>query len=114
VLFVGDEVTGIVDLGAMRVETVAADVARLVGSLCGADRQAWRAAIDAYEAVRRLTDNERRLIPVLDVSQILLAGINWIEWVYTERRYFPDPAAVEKRITDIHERLVATLNADKY
>jgi hypothetical protein len=48
------------------------------------------------------------------VSQILLAGINWIEWVYTEWRYFPDPAAVEKRITDIHERLVATLNADKY
>jgi Ser/Thr protein kinase RdoA (MazF antagonist) len=112
VLFVGDAVSGIVDLGAMRVETVAADVARLVGSLCGADQEAWRAAIEAYDTVRPLTDDERRLIPILHRSQTLLAGINWIEWVYIEQRRFADPAAVERRITDIHERLIASINAD--
>jgi homoserine kinase type II len=109
VLFVGDDVTGIVDLGAMRVETVAADVARLAGSLCGANQQDWAAAVNAYEAVRPLTDAERTLIPVLDRSQTLLAGINWIEWVYVERRCFADPVAVEKRITDIHSRLAASI-----
>src|SRR5690606_33971928 len=39
VLFTGDEVTGIVDFGAMRNETPAIDVARLLRSLVGADAQ---------------------------------------------------------------------------
>jgi Ser/Thr protein kinase RdoA (MazF antagonist) len=33
VLFVGDQVTGIIDFGAMRIESVAGDIARLLGSL---------------------------------------------------------------------------------
>ena len=49
VLFEGDSVSGLIDFGAMRVESVAGDVARLMGSLAGDDSAARRTAIEAYK-----------------------------------------------------------------
>ena len=50
VLFTGDEVTGIIDFGAMDIDTPATDVARLLGSLVGDDEAGWRTASSAYSA----------------------------------------------------------------
>ena len=41
VLFTGERVTGLVDFGALRPESVAGDVALLVGSLAGDDAAGW-------------------------------------------------------------------------
>jgi homoserine kinase type II len=105
VLFTGDEVTGIVDLGSMRVESVAADVARLLGSLCGNDSAGWRVGLAAYEQVRPLSAAECALLEAFDRSQLLLAGINWVEWVFAGGRTFPDPEALVKRMEHILARL---------
>ncbi|MBL9123162.1 MAG: phosphotransferase [Planctomycetaceae bacterium] len=105
VLYEGDVVTGLVDFGAMRVESVSGDIARLTGSLVGSDANSWRTALDAYEAIRPLDDRERQLLGVFDVSGLLLGGANWIDWIYRQGREFRDFEAVRSRLDAIVVRL---------
>jgi homoserine kinase type II len=105
VLFEGDRVSGIIDIGAMRMDTVSTDIARLLGSLCGNDRDGWTNGLRAYEAIRPLIEPERMLIATFDRSQMMLAGVNWVEWVFVECRAFTDPAAVVQRMEHILSRL---------
>jgi homoserine kinase type II len=107
VLFTGDCVTGLIDFGAMRVESVAADVARLLGSLAGDDRSLWQVGLAAYCSIRPLSEDERTLVGVLDQSGVVLAVLNWLEWLYRQRRQFPDPRAVARRFNDLLPRLKA-------
>ncbi len=106
VLFEENVVTGIVDFGAMRVESPAGDVARLLGSLCGQDRAgAWAAGIAAYETVRPIAVSELKLLNVFENSTNVLSGVNWIKWVAIEGRQFNDPTAVYKRMEEIARAL---------
>lgn len=85
-LFEGDTLRGLVDFGAMGVDSVATDLARLAEDWLGADPEATRRGLSAYEAVRPLDATERRLIEPLTRSGALLAGANWIRWGLIERR----------------------------
>jgi homoserine kinase type II len=105
VLFENDRVTGIVDFGAMRVESVAADVARLLGSLAGDDPAQWQVGLAAYEQVRKLSDDESRLVLAFDRSTVLLGGLQWLEWIFLEGREFPEYRAVMARIDEFTNRL---------
>lgn len=107
VLFEGDRVSGIVDFGAARIDNVAGDVARLLGSFSNSEDDAvvWREGLAAYESIRPLSADERHLVGVFDRSGTLLAGINWLEWIFVERRIFTDPAAVCGRLGGIIARL---------
>jgi Ser/Thr protein kinase RdoA (MazF antagonist) len=105
VLFEGERVSGIVDFGAMRPENVAADVARLLGSLAGDDVSDWQRGLAAYQAVRRLTDNEQTLLAIFDRSSVLLGGLQWLQWIYVECREFHDPAAVQSRLDEFIARM---------
>jgi len=98
VLFVGSEVSGLVDFGAMRPESVAADVARLLGSLAGDDLEAWETGLDAYQHIAPLTDVELKLITAFDRSNALMAGLQWLEWIYVEGRSFANRTGVLKRV----------------
>jgi Ser/Thr protein kinase RdoA (MazF antagonist) len=82
VLFTGDQVTGIIDFGAARYGSPSADIARLLGSMVGDDRQRWRLGIEAYESVRPLTNDERDAIGFFDSSGIVLSTANWVRWLY--------------------------------
>ena len=75
VLFQEDYVSGVVDFGAMRVDNVACDVARLLGSFSQGGAGVWHEGLAAYEAVRPLSADERQLLEVFDRSTTLLAGI---------------------------------------
>lgn len=107
VLFTQHRVTGLVDPSACRRDTVAADLSRLLGSLLGDDRAEWEFAIACYQQHRRLTENERQLIPILDRSGVLLSATNWI------RRHYLDgvdcnTAAVLARLGELVARLERT------
>ena len=106
VLFQGSEVTGLIDFGAMEVDSVSADVARLMGSLVGDDARRWGVGLEAYAAVRGLSDDELRLMKAFDVSTILMAGLNWLDWIYRQRRQFSDPQAVLRRVDEILHRVI--------
>jgi hypothetical protein len=108
VLFEGDQVSGIIDVGSMRVDTVAADIARLLGSFCGNDHDGWTIGLRAYESVRPISEPERVLVETFDRSQMMLAGVNWVKWVFVERRTFGDPADVVERMEHILSRLRKT------
>ena len=56
VLLTGDEVTGIIDFGSMKIDHVAVDLARLLGSLVPGDVDAWTAGLEAYRRVDGVLD----------------------------------------------------------
>ena len=110
VLFEGNRVTGLVDFGAMRHDSCAGDIARLIGSLAGDDKQLWAVGIDAFRQVFPLGDSERHLARVYDASGVLLSGMNWLEWIFVDGRQFGDRAAVMSRFEEIADRLAVLAN----
>ena len=104
VLFTGEEVTGIIDFGAMDIDTPATDVARLLGSLVGDDEADWRAGVSAYSESRPLSTGEQQAAKALDTSSIILAGCNWIQWICFEGRQFEDRTRVIERFRQIVAR----------
>ena len=104
-LFDGDQVTGLVDFGALRVESPAGDIARLLGSLAGDDVATWQAGIGAYVDRRQLSESERILIPVFDSSSVLLSGMNWLQWVYVDGRVFEQREVITDRLDALILRL---------
>jgi Ser/Thr protein kinase RdoA (MazF antagonist) len=111
VLFEGNRVSGIIDFGALRMATVAGDVARLLGSMAGDDLLAWQQGLAAYRALRPLSDDESVLVQVFDESAMLLAGFNWLEWIVIAQRQFENPAEVIRRLTTIVGRLEILANS---
>ena len=107
-LFTGDMVTGLIDFGSMGLESVACDVARLLGSLAGSSPRLWRVGMDAYCRIRGLSSVELGLVPALDASAVLLGALNWAAWVMLEKRGFEDPLAVLRRMDLLIGRLEAT------
>lgn len=105
VFFEADRVTGIVDFGSMHVECVAGDIARLLGSLVADSPEGWAMGLAAYQSVRPLLPDEERLIGVFDRSTVLLSGLNWLDWLFREKRQFGDLGAVKRRIDEIADRL---------
>jgi Ser/Thr protein kinase RdoA (MazF antagonist) len=104
VLFTGDAVTGIVDFGATDIDSPACDIARLLGSLAGDDANAWQKGLATYSAVRQLSVHELHAVTALDLSGTLLAGCNWIRWIYIEGRKFENPTQVMSRFRTIVAR----------
>ncbi len=105
VLFTGDRVSGLIDFGAMKNDSVAADLSRLLGSLAGDDVRGWQHGMEAYQRVCQLSQQEFQLIGTLDSSTILLSGMNWLRWMYVENREFDDIAKITLRLRDIAARL---------
>jgi Ser/Thr protein kinase RdoA (MazF antagonist) len=95
-LFEGDRLSGLVDYGAMGVDSVAGDLARLLGEWLDGDPAARRTAIDSYERLRPLDPAEASLIRLFESSTALLIGERWVRWKYIEGRPFDDPNAFAK------------------
>lgn len=103
VLFTRDTVTGLVDFGAVDIDAPVTDIARLLGSLVR-DPSDWKAGLVAYSAIRPLTIDEQRAIPALDAAGNLLAGCNWLRWIYVEGRIFPTARQIAERFRKIVDR----------
>ncbi|MFQ5730818.1 MAG: phosphotransferase enzyme family protein [Planctomycetaceae bacterium] len=103
-LFTDDAVTGLIDPAACRTESVAADLARLLGSLVGNDDAARQSALRDYGERRVLLPAELQLLPILDRSAILLSGMTWLDRYYLQRREFLDADAVYGRLAHIVSR----------
>jgi homoserine kinase type II len=98
VLFEGDAVTGLIDYGAVKIDHVAVDLARLLGSLVGASRDAWSIGLQAYRRLRPLADDEEQLAHVLEESGNTVAAANWLMWLYRDGRAFEDRAGAARRL----------------
>jgi homoserine kinase type II len=97
-LFDGERLSGLVDFGAMGIETVAADLARLIGEWLEGDIRARDDALAAYTAIKPLSASDSSLIEVFESSAAILIGERWVRWHYLDHRTFDDPEAVERGI----------------
>jgi homoserine kinase type II len=105
ILFTGDNVTGIVDFGAMRIDSAACDLSRLLGSLAGNDHEAWEFARQVYSSIRPLSADEWRLTQILDDANVILAGLNWLDWICVQGRNFENYDAIYARLDEMLARL---------
>ncbi len=104
-LFEGDRISGLVNFGAMGVDCIAGDLARLMGEWLDDDPAARAEALNAYERVRHLETAEAGLIAAFESGSALLIGEHWIRWHYVENRRFDDPRAIAQGIDRGLERL---------
>jgi homoserine kinase type II len=104
-LFQGNEVSGLVDFGAMAVETVAADLARLTGEWISENQSLRDLAVAAYEQIRPLDPSERALGAAFEAAADLLIAGHWLTWRFLEKRQFDDPLAVPQGIARGLQRL---------
>lgn len=77
-LFSDEQLTGLIDCNACRTESVASDLARLLGSLFGDDHTSRTAALAAYQSHRKLTTDELVLTDVLDRSGTVISAMHWV------------------------------------
>ena len=99
-LFEEDRVTGLVDFGAMGLDMVSIDLARLFGEWFTLEDQGIRKqAISAYEQVRPLTIEERERVAIFERSGDLLRGARWLQCHFVDRRSFEDPKAVSRGLS---------------
>jgi Ser/Thr protein kinase RdoA (MazF antagonist) len=113
ILFIDHRVSGIIDFGGMRADSVAGDVARLLGSLVADDAAGWKIGLEAYCQERPLSLDELRLAKAFDRSGVLLGGLEWIEWIYLEGRRFDERLRIESRLDATIARL-ANLIAPRF
>jgi Ser/Thr protein kinase RdoA (MazF antagonist) len=107
VLFDGDSVTGLVDYGSVKRDHVAADLARLLGSLVPDDPEMTAVGLEAYGRLRPLGPLERALVAVLDQTGTVLAAANWLMMLYHQRRAVADRDAVADRLGLLVRRIAA-------
>lgn len=105
VLFEGDAVIGLIDYGSARVDHVATDLARLLGDLVGDDASQWQSALAVYASHRRLSVEEMELARLLDWTGVLLGVVNWLRWLYHERRPYENRAGTARRLARLVERI---------
>ena len=88
----------------MKIDHVAVDLARLLGSLVGDDANQRAAALDAYRRLRPLTRAEEALVQALDETGVVVGLANWLKWLYREQRAYDDRAAVARKLAELVER----------
>ena len=103
-LFEGNRLTGLVDFGAMGVDSLSGDLARLLGEGVGRDRVARAEAFEAFESIRTLSTDERRAIGAFEAANALLGPARWARWHFLQGRTFDDPAAVVRGLERCLER----------
>jgi homoserine kinase type II len=104
-LFEGERLTGLIDYGAVKIDHVAVDLSRMLGSLVADDAAAWQAGLHAYRKIAPLTEEEEELAHALDETGIVLGAANWLRWLYAQRRPFADRSCVARRLAELVERL---------
>jgi homoserine kinase type II len=104
-LFDGDQLTGLIDYGAVKVDHPAVDVARMLGSLVPDDLAAWQTALRAYRTVRPFGDEEAELARALDETGTVIGVATWLRWLYEELRPFEDRHAVTNRLAALVGRV---------
>lgn len=105
ILFEGDVVTGLIDFGSCKLDHVAVDLARLLGSMVGDDGELRNIGLRAYARGRPLSLEEEALVRVLDETGTVLGLANWLTWLYHEGKVFDNRDAVALRLAELVRRV---------
>jgi homoserine kinase type II len=97
-LFENERLSGLIDFGAMGIESVATDLARLMGEWFADDHPLRAVALTAYQEVRQLDESELALMAALKAAGDLLIAGHWLSWHYLDHRCFDDPSEVARGV----------------
>lgn len=100
------KLTGLIDFGAMRRDTVLADVARLAGELALGD-EALRDKVVGYYETAAEKPIDRAAIAALDLAGAVLSAANWLRWLGEKQAESFDEGLVRQRLRAIAARLIA-------
>ncbi len=103
--FEGDKVSGVIDFGAMKLDSPCLDIARLLGSFQGFCDTAMTRGLEMYQAARRLEPAEIELIELFDRVYVVLAGVQWLIWLGPDRREFGQNEKVNQRLIELARRV---------
>lgn len=106
-LFEGDRMSGLVDFGAMDIESVAADLARLAGEwLPLPDCRSLRTeGIKSYLELQHFTFDQIGIMAAFEAAADVLIAERWIRWQFLEHRLFDERRIVADGIGRGLERL---------
>jgi len=105
VLFEDNTVTGFVDYGGVKIDHVAVDLARLLGSMVEDRADLRTAGLEAYQRIRPLSLQEEELVSVLDETGTLVGLITWLKWLYVDSKQFDVRAAAARRLQMLVKRV---------
>ncbi len=97
-LFEGEMLTGVIDFGAMGIDSVATDLARLIGAWIPPGLPLRGLALEAYRQVRPLDPSEVVLVAAIESAGDLLIAGHWLRWHFLDRTRFEDPDAVGRGV----------------
>ncbi len=104
--FQNEEVSGVIDFGAMKLDSPCLDIARLLGSYTGDDGSVLARGIKHYQAARSLNEQDIELIELFDHANVVLSGVQWLIWLGPEQRVFKQMAKVNQRLKSLAQRMV--------
>ncbi len=107
-LFVGDQVSGMLDFQTAGVGSVARDLARLLGSMTAQNAGLWRECLTVYQQLRQLSSEELPLVYTFHMSGTVGAAANWLRWRFLDDLPVADAATTQTRLSELSMRM-ATL-----
>jgi Ser/Thr protein kinase RdoA (MazF antagonist) len=105
--FEGDRLTGLVDYAGMGVDSPAADLARMLGSLVEDEDESWGVALRAYRAERAFSSDEERLARILDRTGVIAGLSNWLRWLGEPGRISANVHAAVQRVAELLDRVAS-------
>ena len=105
VFFHENEVSGVIDFGAMKIDSPCLDLARLLGSYAGFDPSVITAGIKYYCAARTLDETQVALVELFDRAHVVLVGVQWLIWLGPEQRIFRQMPQVNQHLQNLARRL---------
>jgi Ser/Thr protein kinase RdoA (MazF antagonist) len=106
-LFEGDTLTGIVDYAGAGIDSVATDLARMLGSLIGDQEDRWSEALKSYRTHRPLSSAEEQLAQLLDRTGVIAGVCHWVRWFGKEENGSAETAAAVRRLEGLLQRIEA-------
>lgn len=89
---------GYIDFGALRFDTVAADLGRLFADTIGPDTAKCKQFIGKYRELRPISSHEESAAIILAKATILGAGLVWFDWILLRNWNFDLDQIVENRL----------------
>jgi thiamine kinase-like enzyme len=105
ILYTNNEVTGVIDFGAVKLDCVAMDLARLLGSLIPDEKERMNRALAVWSALFPAPRAVLDLVPVLDRAGMAVGLTNWVRWIYLDQMEFNNEQQVVRRMDALLRRV---------
>lgn len=99
-----NQVVAVIDFSSMNVDTIACDLARLLGGFFGDKAAKYIGAMESYGRHRPIHSFEREIILPLNHASVILGITHWLQWLVVDKIQFESTNDAIKRINELMRR----------